>query len=85
MVTDPQVFYTFTGGDIVDMERYAYDTREEIGVGLDNGEFYILEATYEAITGQTEKIIWQTEGLGTIVDLQYKYSNSSNFEDETRR
>ena len=85
MVTDPQIFYTFTGGDIVDMERYAYGTREEIGVGLDNGEFYILNATYEAITGQTEKIIWQTEGLGTIVDLQYKYSNSSNFEDETRR
>lgn len=84
MITAPEVFYTFNS-DIVDMERYAYDSREEIGVGLENGEFYILNATYEAISGQDEKVIWQTEGLGRIVDIQYKYNNSNSFTTETRR
>lgn len=84
MITAPQVFYTFNS-NIVDIERYAYNGREEIGVGLENGEFYILNATYEAISGQDEKVIWQTEGLGRIVDIQYKYNNSNSFTTETRR
>ena len=84
MVNDPEVFYTFSS-NVVDMERYAHDSRDEIGVGLENGEFYILNSTYEAVSGQVDKVIWQTEGLGRIVDIQYKYNNADNFTSESRR
>ena len=84
MTGEPTVFYTFPA-NVVDMERYAYQERDEIGVGLENGEFYILNSTYEAIYGGEEKVIWQTEGLGRIVDIQYKYDNADTFEKETRR
>ncbi len=58
---------------------------EEIAVGLENGEFYILDASYEAISGQKEKVLFRTEGLGRIVDVQYKYGNSSKFNSESRQ
>ena len=77
--------YTFQS-KIVDIERYANgDNREEIAVGLENGEFYILDASYEAISGQKEKVLFRTEGLGRIVDVQYKYGNSSKFNSESRQ
>ena len=77
-------FYTFQS-KIVDIERYANrNAREEIGVGLENGEFYILDASYEAISGQREKVLFKAEGLGRVVDVQYKYGNLSNFNKESR-
>ena len=79
-------YYTFPNGSvIVDIERYANgENREEIAVGLDNGEFYVLDVSYEAISGQKDKLLFKAEGLGRIVDLQYKYGNSSNFNKESR-
>ena len=77
-------FYTFQS-KIIDIERYANgEDREEIGVGLENGEFYILDASYEAISGQKEKVLFKAEGLGRVVDVQYKYGNLSNFNKESR-
>lgn len=79
-------YYTFAGGaKIVDIERYGYEDREEIAVGLDNGEFYILDATFEAMSGQKEKVLFRAEGLGRVVDVQYKYGNSSNFNRQSRQ
>ena len=79
-----EAFYTFQS-KIVDIERYANrSAREEIGVGLENGEFYILDASYEAISGQKEKVLFKTEGLGRVVDVQYKYGNLSNFKKESK-
>lgn len=86
---DVKTYYTFTGGaTITDIERYAYtpqggDSREEIAVGLDNGEFYILDASFEAMSGQKEKVIFHAKELGRIVDVQYKYGNSSTFNSES--
>lgn len=77
--------YTFRS-KIVDIERYAYGDREEIAVGLENGEFYILDASYEAVSGQKENVVlYQTSGLGRIVDVQYKYGNISNFNSQSRQ
>lgn len=77
-------FYTFQS-KIIDIERYANgDDREEIAVGLENGEFYILDASYEAISGQKEKVLYKADGLGRIVDIQYKYGDSDTFNKESR-
>lgn len=84
-----KTYYTFRGGaNITDIERYAYtpqngDPREEIAVGLGDGEFYILDASYEAMSGQKEKVLFHTKGLGRVVDVQYKYGNSSTFNSES--
>ena len=77
-------FYTFQS-KIIDIERYANgDDREEIAIGLENGEFYILDASYEAISGQKEKVLYKADGLGRIVDIQYKYGDSDTFNKESR-
>ena len=31
-----------------------------------------------------KKVLFKTEGLGRVVDVQYKYGNSSNFNKESR-
>lgn len=82
----PFPYYTFPAGStIVDIERYANGgDREEMGVGLENGEFYILDASYEAISGQKEKVLYKADGLGRIVDIQYKYGDSDTFNEESR-
>ena len=83
-INQVEVFYTFSS-KITDIERYANGSdREEIAVGLENGEFYIIDASYESISGQKEKVLFKTEGLGRVVDVQYKYGNSSNFNKESR-
>ena len=85
-VSKVEPYYTFPGGaTILDIERYAYEDREEIAVGLDNGEFYILDASFEAMTGQKEKVLFKAENLGRVVDVQYKYGNSSNFNQQSRQ
>jgi len=46
-INQVEVFYTFSS-KITDIERYANGSdREEIAVGLENGEFYIIDASYE--------------------------------------
>lgn len=83
-INQVEVFYTFSS-KITDIERYANGSdREEIAVGLENGEFYIIDVSYESISGQKEKVLFKTEGLGRVVDVQYKYGNSSNFNKESR-
>ena len=41
-------------------------------------------SSYEAISGQKDKLLFKAEGLGRIVDLQYKYGNSSNFNKQSK-
>ena len=37
------------------------------------------------MTGQKEKVLFKAENLGRVVDVQYKYGNSSNFNQQSRQ
>ena len=79
-------YFTFPAGTtVVDMERYSYtpengDPRDEIAVGLDNGEFYVIDISYNAlVAAEEDRVLYHAEDLGRIVDLQYKYGNLDDF------
>lgn len=78
---DISVYYDFTGGaNIVDIE--PNDAKNELGVGLDNGDFYIMDISYDALVGTKSKILLPMSNLGSVVDVQYKYGNSGNFNNQ---
>lgn len=53
-----------------------YSTNNSIGVGLENGKFYLLDVSEAVFIGGTEedKIIFETPFSGKVVDLFYKAS-----------
>ena len=74
-------YYDFPeGANIVKIE--PNDAKNELGIGLDNGEFYIMDISYDAMVGSTSKILLPMKGLGKVVDVQYKYGNTGNFNNQ---
>lgn len=66
-------FKTFSGSKIVALES-DYSNHTHIGVGLDNGEFFLLNVEDEVLVSGTEedKVIYNTIVDGKVVDLFYK-------------
>ena len=84
--TDPSVLYyydlktnkhapfkVFSGRKIVAIES-NYGNNTHVGVGLDNGEFFLLNVEDEVLVSGTEedKVIYGTKVDGKVVDLFYK-------------
>lgn len=69
-------YHTFSG-NVTAIE--SNPNKDQIGVGLDNGEFYVFDVTNEVLASGSSSTILKVENLGKIVDLQYKYGNYSNF------
>ncbi|KIO46231.1 PKD-like family lipoprotein [Sanguibacteroides justesenii] len=84
--TDPSVLYyydlktnkhapfkVFSGRKIVAIES-NYSNNTHVGVGLDNGEFFLLNVEDEVLVSGTEedKVIYGTKVDGKVVDLFYK-------------
>ena len=67
------VFKTFDAGEITAIESDFTDDNQ-IGVGLSNGEFYILDVSEEVLVsgGEEDKIVYSTSVDGEVVDTYYK-------------
>jgi len=72
-------YATFTG-NVTAIESNS--AKNQIGVGLDNGEFYVFDVTNEVLASGTSKIIAKATNLGKVVDLQFKYGNIGNFQSQ---
>lgn len=69
--------YTTLSGNITVLE--SNPNKDQIGVGLDNGEFYVFDVANEVLASGLPKQIFKTENLGKIVDVKFKYGNYNNF------
>jgi len=69
--------YTTLSGNITAIESNS--EKNQIGVGLDNGEFYVFNVTNEVLASGTAQIIAKATNLGKVVDLQFKYGSNKNF------
>lgn len=56
--------------------------KDQIGVGLDNGEFHVFDVSHEALASGSPVTITKVENLGRVVDVQYKYGNYANFNNQ---
>jgi hypothetical protein len=72
-------FYDFEGVKITSICDGMYG--KEIGVGLENGKFYILNVTTKTIAGVDDKLVYEFDTqAGKIKDIIYKYENNSALE-----
>lgn len=61
----------------IDSEQYG---NSRIGVGLENGEFYIIDTSREAVNGLTEDVkLDHASGLGRIVSVRYKVQSGNDW------
>lgn len=72
--------------EITGIDVYNYSYYGHAGVGLANGEFYVLSLANDVIqsiidgTAKTEdKVLFKQEGLGTIVEVIFKYKKALNW------
>lgn len=72
----PILLHKFNKGTITDIDA-GYDTKQ-IGVTLDNGEFYIFNTSISKIADPTDNIIYNYKGDKKIIDLMYKYGQKNN-------
>ncbi len=72
--------YTTFTGKVTAIESNS--EKNQIGVGMDNGEFYVLDVSNEVLASGTAKIIAKATNLGKVVDLQFKYGKYSNFNNQ---
>jgi len=72
--------YTTFTGNVTAIESNS--EKNQIGVGMDNGEFYVLDVSNEVLASGTAKIIAKATNLGKVVDLQFKYGKYSNFNNQ---
>lgn len=69
--------YASFSGNVTTLESNS--SKDQIGVGLDNGEFYVFDVTNEVLASGTPSTLHKVENLGKIVDIQFKYGNYSDF------
>lgn len=74
----PILLCDFTGVKITDIDA-GLDTKQ-IGVALENGDFYIFDTSIEKIANPTDNIIYHYQGEKPIIDLMYKYGAKSNID-----
>lgn len=75
--------YQSFDSEITGIDVYNYTTTGHTGVGLANGEFYVLSLAKDVIqkiidgTAKTEdKVLFKQDGLGTIVEVILKYKQA---------
>jgi len=68
--------YTSFTGTVTAIESNS--DKDQIGVGLDNGEFHIFNVSNEVLASGIPTTVVKVVNLGKVVDLQYKYGNSKN-------
>lgn len=73
-----RLYHTFSGViTAIDSEQYG---NNRIGVGLENGEFYIVDMSRDAVNGLKENLILdRATGLGRIVSVRYKVQNGNDW------
>jgi len=71
-----KTYTTFTG-QVTAIESNS--EKDQIGVGLDNGEFYVFNVSNEVLASGAPSQIHKIQNLGKIVAVQYKYGKYSNF------
>lgn len=74
-------YYEFASGANIEAIE-PNGEKNELGIGLDNGEFYIMDISYEALVGSESKVLLPMNSLGKVVDVQYKYGNLGNFNNQ---
>lgn len=78
--------YQSFDSEITGIDVYNIITSGHAGVGLANGEFYVLSLAKDVIqkiidgTAKTEdKVLFKQDGLGTIVEVIFKYKQALNW------
>ena len=74
------ISYIFTNGNVVEILQDA--DAGEIGVALDDGNFYIYELSTEVLADENpgEKgLLFHVSDLGRIVDIEWKWGGSFNW------
>jgi hypothetical protein len=69
--------YTTLAGQVTAIESNS--DKDQIGVGLDNGEFYVFGVSNEVLASGVPSQILKVQNLGKVVSVQYKYGKYSNF------
>ncbi|MEA5006839.1 MAG: PKD-like family lipoprotein [Rikenellaceae bacterium] len=69
--------YTTFTGNVTAIESNS--DKNQIGVGLDNGEFHIFNISNEILASGIPTTVVKVTNLGKVVDVQYKYGNYKNF------
>lgn len=51
-----------------------------VAIGMQSGEFYVLDLTRKAVNGQKEKLIYaSTHNFGEIVHIRYKVCSGNGW------
>lgn len=77
-----ELFYEFPKGQIITAIDSECVGSRRVAIGMQSGEFYVLDLTRKAVNGQKEKLLYaSTHDFGEIVHIRYKvgYGNSWSF------
>lgn len=74
-----KTYSTFTG-KVTAIESNS--NKDQIAVGLDNGEFYVFNVSNEVLASGAPSLITKVENLGKVVAVQYKYGNFNNYNNQ---
>lgn len=73
-------FHEFAAGAAI-TRLVSDNTRKQMGVALDNGEFYVLDIAYDtAIRYSRSEVLFKMTGLDEIIDVEWKYGSRSKWE-----
>ncbi len=75
-------YYEFPQGQIITAIDSECVGSRRVAIGMQSGEFYVLDLTRKAVNGQKEKLLYaSTHDFGEIVHIRYKvgYGNSWSF------
>ena len=73
-------YYEFPQGQIITAIDSESVGSRRVAIGMQSGEFYVLDLTRKAVNGQKEKLIYaSTHNFGEIVHIRYKVCSGNGW------